>query len=122
MATRRRVVESYYQKLGHLSTISDQQIDVESEYIDAAQPEMLAFKFFKVALDPEMAGKKQGFAISEQVEELEAAQADSILPEKERKRITKALKTIHREAEVEWVSEVATKYEAYFGEGSFAEL
>jgi hypothetical protein len=122
VTARRKVIENYYQKLGHSSPISDQQIDVESDYIDTAQPEMLAFKFFKVALDPEMAGKKQGFAIPEQAKELEAAQADSTLPEKERKRITKALKTIHREAEVEWVSEVATKYEAYFGEGSFARL
>lgn len=50
---KRRVVEDYWRLKGETLKPTDAQVEEEAGRISRAQPEMLAFKFFKAMMDPE---------------------------------------------------------------------
>lgn len=119
---RRKVVTEFYKLKGQLSAVSDQAVDVESDRVDSAQPEMLVFKFFKAALDPQTVGKNGCFEGSDAIRELVERQKLPEITEQEQKQLARKIKSAIGAKSDEWTSLVKEQYDAVFGGAAFEAL
>jgi hypothetical protein len=71
MTDQRKVVETYWQSKGQSEALSDREVEQFAARIAVAQPEMIAFKFFKAMMDPRKvtAVGKDGAAMAENLYE-----------------------------------------------------
>ncbi len=122
LTSRRKVVETFLSSTYGTENITDAEVDIWSERIDVAQPEMLAFKFFKAATDPDVVGKNGAFLQTAEVDELHSQLSCQSNTEKERKRISNLIKKIQKQAIKDWQRQLQSSYESVFGEGSFGTL
>ncbi len=119
---RWRVVETFLSATHDNDNITDVDVDNWSERIGAAQPEMLAFKFFKAATAPDVVGKNGAFVQTPEVVELFSRLGCQSNSAKERKRISNLIKKLQKQATEDWRGQLQRSYESVFGEGSFGAL
>ena len=121
---RRKVVEDFLSSINGTANITDAEVDRWSERIDVAQPEMLAFKFFKAATDPAVVGKNGAFSQTPELSELSSRLKRHSESERERKRkrILRQIRDLQKQAEQDWQGQLQRRYESVFGEGSFKAL
>lgn len=122
LKSRRKVVETFLSTIHGAGNLTDAEVDNWSERIDAAQPEMLAFKFFKAATAPDVVGKNGAFSQTPEMVELFSRLSCQSNPEKERKRISNLIKKLQKQAITDWQGQLQRSYESVFGEGSFGAL
>lgn len=105
---------------------AEQNLAVDSERIDRAQPLMMIFKLFRDAMKPEIAGKVAGLADRVQLVELAVKRDDAVGrgddPDKAQTQYDKAAQKLEKQAASEFESRVATLYDTVFGAGTFARL
>lgn len=120
--TRRDVVSKYLA----LADSQSADVDRQSERIDRAQPEMLAFKLFKSAVSSEIAGKIASLANPDKLVEVQRQRDERLElgadPSKTEAEYQRKLKKLLQEGEAAWERIVAKRYDAYFGNGAFARL
>ena len=115
-------METFLSTIHGLDNITDSEVDNWSERISVAQPEMLAFKFFKAATNPDVVGKNGAFLQTPEVVELLSQLSCQTNSEKERKRISNQIKKLQKQAITDWQGQLQRSYESVFGEGSFRTL
>lgn len=115
-----------YWQLGGKKSKSEQNLDLDSERIDRAQPLMMVFKFFRDAMKSELVGKVAGLVSPVKVSTLEQQRDQSIelgvSVEQAQARYEKALQKIMKESNLAFEVAVAQEYDAVFGAGAFARL
>ena len=122
LKSRRKVVETFLSSTHGTDNITDSEVDTWSERIDVAQPEMLAFKFFKAATAPDVVGRNGAFLQTPEVVELLSQLSCQSNSEKERKRISNLIKKLQKQAIKDWQGQLQRSYESVFGKGSFRML
>ncbi len=119
---RQKVVAKYLSLTGS----DDTDLDRQSERIDRAQPEMLAFKLFKNAIGPEIAGKIGSLVDPDKLAEVQRRRDERIElggdPEKTEAEYQRQLRKLMQEGVANWEGIVTEAYDAYFGVGAFARL
>lgn len=123
LRTRRKVVETFLSSISGSATTTDGEVDIWSERFDAAQPEMLAFKFFKKAVEPNEVVRKRGaFLQAPAVSELSSRLHNCNNSEREQKRISRQIRKLEKQAQSEWQRQLRRCYDTVFGEGAFKAL
>lgn len=119
---RRKTVTELLRLRGDTNGISDQVVDIESDRIDSAQPEMLVFKFFKAALDPQIAGKNGYFDCGDEIQKLSTRLNASNVSEQEQKQIARKIKNAIDEESEKWTQTLRENYDEVFGAGAYNAL
>jgi hypothetical protein len=119
---RQKVVAKYLSLAA--SDVAD--VDRQSERIDRAQPEMLAFKLFKNAVSLEIAGKIGSLLDPDKLAETQRRRDERLElgsdPEKAEAEYQRQLRKLMQEGIASWERIVTEAYDAYFGAGAFARL
>ncbi len=103
-----------------------QNVEIDSERIDRAQPLIMLFKFFRDAMKPELVGRISGLADPAQVAAL-TQQRDTRIdlgedPDKAQAQHEKAVQKLEKEATRALDAHVTAVYDAVFGPGAYARL
>lgn len=105
---------------------SEQNLEVDSERVDRAQPLMLIFKFFRDAMKPELVGKVRGFAEPIKLAQL-AQKRDEMIElggdiDEAQTQYNKTVNKLEKEGVTIFATNLRVIYDEVFGEGALARL